>query len=147
MNLGFNSNVRLGDTVYHVRRPHRRAAHQDAGVSHAAAGLPPPLELRLLHPGSWLAGGQASLPIEVEGRGTGELLADVDVEGTLEGTPDSPCFVARTDAQGRSELSFPFPRPALDAAALLIRTTGTSAREQTRSSLRPKPRTAPPPTP
>lgn len=112
-----------------------------------AAGDLPPLELRLLHPGSWLAGGQASLPIEMQGRRTGELLADVDVEGTLEGKPDSPCFVARTDAQGRSELSFPFPRPALDAAALLIRTTGTSGREQPRSSLRPKPRTAPPPTP
>jgi len=146
VNLAFNSNAQLGDTVYHVRRRHRRAAHQEAGVLNAA-GDPPPLELRLLHPGSWLAGGQASLPIAVQGRQTSELLADVDVDGTLEGKPDSPCFVARTDAQGRSELSFPFPRPALDTAALLIRTTGTSGREQPRSSLRPKPRTAPPPTP
>ena len=192
MHLGFNSNVRLADTVYHVqtedRGPghpfidttvyaegrvlHRRtSSYQDllgrAGFSPAAlkerverqhrsvieelqAGalnLEPSaatpragIRLRLLNPAAWLVSGRATLELEVCEQATRRPVADVNLEVTLEGARSPARFAARTNSQGRAELSFLLPELGSGGAALVIRASSPDGADEIRYQLRSKPR-------
>ncbi len=192
MVLGFNSDVPVGDTVYHVQtedrgiaRPfidtvvyargrvvHRRtSSYEDllgsgelsepavqhrveqqhravieelrAGVLQLeAAGAGPAaargIQVQLLNPASWLAGGIATLKVEVHARGKGRPAADVAVEVTLEGADGPIRFAVCTNSQGCAELSFPMPELAPGGAALVIRAASPDGEDEVRYQLRPK---------
>lgn len=192
MNLGFNSDVRLGDTVYHVQTEDRGAAHpfidttvyvggrvlyrrstsyrdllSSAGASEAllqqrletqhrgvveelrgetlkfeapaAPGAVPGIEVQLLNPASWLASGTATLEIQVRARGTRQPAAGANVEVAIEGAQGPARFVARTNAQGCAEVSFPLLPLGPGGAAVFIRATGPAGEDEIRYQLRPRP--------
>ena len=190
MKLGYNTNIRLGDTLYHVQTEDRGAGHpfidtivyaqgrvlhrrsttyedllgsaepgeaalrerieqQHRGVIEELragtltldlAAAPAGIEVRLLNPTSWFASGRATLQIEVCERGTRQPATDVQVEATLEGAADPGRFAARTDAEGRAELSFSLPSLGPEAATLVIRAAGPSGEDEIRYQVKPKPR-------
>lgn len=94
--------------------------------------------VNLLNPASWLAGGTASLKVEVKSREKGTPLADAHVEVSMEGALRPVKFQMKTDARGLAELTFPMPRLGPAGAELVIRASGPSGLDESRYSLRPK---------
>ena len=92
----------------------------------------------LLNPASWLAGGTASLKIEVKSRKKGTPLPDADVEVSMEGALRPLKFSVKTNAAGMAELSFPMPRLGPAGAELVIRASAPAGLDESRYSLRPK---------
>jgi len=191
MNLGFNSNVPLHDTVYHVQTEEHGAGHpyidtvvlcqgqvlhrrstsfqdllaggpldQEAlrarverqhreilqalreGSLHleaAAHAKPGAIEVKLRNPHSWLAGGRASLELEVCSPGDGGRVAGAHVMVTIEGAAGRPeKFLAQTGEQGLALLQFPLPEIAHpEAAALVIHARTPHGHSQLRYRLKP----------
>jgi len=200
MNLGFNSNLQLRDTVYHVQTEdrglqhpyidtvvlsqgqvlHRRSTsyedllaggavdeatlrtrveqqHQDVLAALQAGSLPlhssahgqaNAVDLKLNNAQSLLAGGQASVELEVSSRGDGKPIEGAEVVIAIEGEAgESLKFSAKTDALGRARVEFPLPEFAnTEAATLLIEAHTAQGQSHLRYRLKPKGRGTVPPT-
>ena len=97
------------------------------------------IAIKLLNAGSWLEAGHVSLDIEVSSEGGGRPVTGAQVEAFIEsGTEVPESYFARTDAEGRTSLQFPFPtltEPSL--AALVIRAHAAEALGELRYQLKP----------
>jgi hypothetical protein len=119
-----------------------------SGKLQFGAGAAPPvtetagggINVTLLNPGSWLAGGTASLKIEVKSQKTGKPVHDAKVEVAMEGATRPLSFSAMTNSAGLAELSFPMPRLGPGGADLVIRASAPAGLDESRYSLRPKAR-------
>jgi hypothetical protein len=98
------------------------------------------IAVKLLNAGSWLESGHVSLDIEVSSKTGGEPVTGARVEAFIEGGAGAPeSYFARTDAEGRTSLRFPFPaltEPSL--AALVIRAHVAEGLGELRYQLKPK---------
>jgi hypothetical protein len=98
------------------------------------------LAVKLLNAASWLESGQVSLDIEVRSKGGGEPATGAKVEAFIEGGEGAPQrHFAKTDAEGRASVRFPFPdltEPSL--AALVIRAHAAEGQGELRYQLKPK---------
>jgi hypothetical protein len=98
------------------------------------------IAVKLLNAGSWLESGRVSLDIEVSSRTGGEPVTGARVEAFIEGGAGAPeSHFAKTDAEGRTSLRFPFPaltEPSL--AALVIRAHVAEGLGELRYQLKPK---------
>lgn len=100
------------------------------------------ISVTLMNPASWLAGGTASLKIEVKSQKTGMPVNDAKVEVTVEGATRPLSFSANTNAAGLAELVFPMPRLGPGGAELVIRASASSGLDESRYSLKPKARSS-----
>ena len=109
---------------------------------------PYPIVARLCNPTSWLAGGEASLEIEVLSRAEQHPIAGVDVLVLIEGTEGEHAsqFAAQTGTDGRARLNFRMPLLTEHAApALVIRARRAGVEDQLRYRLRARSRDSAPP--
>jgi hypothetical protein len=201
MIFGFNTDLRVGNAVYHVQTEdrgdvnpvidttiyskgrilHRRvnsykefrespefdptALRERLEVQHRAiidelrsgalvleappaapspAAAPPPatagIQVQLLNPGSWLAGGTATLKLEVKSKAKGEAVGEAAIQVTVTGAKGPVEFTGKTDSVGHAELSFPLPRMGPGGTDLVIRAKSSAEEDEIRYSLKPKTR-------
>lgn len=100
----------------------------------------PGIEVHLLNPASWVAGGTATLEIEVLSRGDRRPLPSAHIEVTLEGAHGPIRYAGKSDERGRAQLSFPMPRLGPGGAELAIHAAAESEVDEVRYALRTKPR-------
>jgi hypothetical protein len=98
------------------------------------------IAVKLLNSASWLEAGRVSLNIEVWSNSAGQPVTGARVEAFIEsgrGTPET--YFARTGADGRTFLQFPFPTLAeRSVAALVIRAHVAEGLSELRYNLRPR---------
>jgi hypothetical protein len=101
---------------------------------------PSGLLLRLCNPGSWLAGGQASLEIEVLSDPEKRPMPEVEVVAFIEWGEgeESAKFTSQTGRDGRARLSFRMPELEDDENPVLVIRLEDSAEPILRYRLKPK---------
>lgn len=127
-----------------VEKQHREILEALRAGALSLEKTPPPnregLAVKLLNAGSWLESGRVSLDIEVSSERGGQPVTGARVEAFIEGGAGAPeSHFAKTNAEGRTSLQFPFPtlaEPSL--AALVIRAQVGEGREELRYQLKPK---------
>jgi hypothetical protein len=197
MSLGFNSDVTVGEDVFHVQTEnygqpqcsivtlvyhrgrilHRRnSAYADLigsaeysertvgervenqhrsvieEIRRGAIRVPPSspagnaaasqgIQVRLRNLNSWLAGGFATLDVEVLQRGNSQPMSGANVEAYLTGAKKAH-FTATTGEDGLAQLRFAVPGAASHGAELVIRANAGSAGivDEIRYVLRAKPK-------
>ena len=87
-----------------------------------------------------MAGGTASLEIEVVGRATMMAVGGASVEVTIEGAQTPMRLQAGTDSRGRVSLKFPLPRLAADGGQLVITASSAAGNDEKRYRLKQKQR-------
>jgi hypothetical protein len=200
MSSGFNTDVRVGDRVYHVQTEDRGPAHpvidtavyQSGRVLHRrsldyaqfiaasdftaerlagrveeqhravmedlrsgaldaelaaaeeqasrAAGI----QVQLLNPTSWLAGGTVSLDVEVARRADRLPVAGAKVEAMIEGALSPARNAGIADAQGRARVEFPLPPLGKGDLTLLIQAMTEIGQDEIRFTMRSRSKAAPP---
>jgi hypothetical protein len=192
MSSGFNTDVHVGDQVFHVqtedRGPHHpvidtavyqhgrvlhrrtsgyeefvgsaefsaetlreRVAHQHraviddlrAGALAAEIAAAAEQEIRaagiqvqLLNPQSWLAGGTVSLDVEIVRRADRQPQAGVQVEAAIEGAADNARHAGTSDDQGRVKIEFPLPPLGKGSLALVIQARADAGKDEIRFAMR-----------
>ena len=192
MSSGFNTDVRVGDQVFHVqtedrgpshpvidtvvyqhgRIVHRRASNYehfaaspefnedglrdrveehhrvviedlragelDAAI--AAAGEQAirtgGIQVQLLNPTSWLAGGTVSLDVEIVRRADRGPQEGAQVEAAIEGAADPTRHTAVTDDRGRVRIEFPLPPLGKGDLALVILARAQAGKDEIRFAMR-----------
>jgi hypothetical protein len=104
----------------------------------ASASAPAGLQVQLLNPGSWLAGGTAALEIEVSARADRGPLDGARLEVILDSTGGPIRFTGKTDERGLARISFPLPNLGPGGAELIIRAAAQDGEDEVRYALRPK---------
>jgi hypothetical protein len=104
----------------------------------AAKSQSPNLQLELLNPRHWLAGGKAHLEMHVKVKATQASISGARVEAHIEGAATPAVFVAQTGPDGRATLNFPMPRLGGGEAALVLFAAHGSEHAQLRFQLRAK---------
>ncbi len=104
------------------------------------------IQVRLRNANSWLAGGQATLDVQVLQRADNGPVGGANIEAYLSGAKEDARFRATTGADGLAQLRFAVPSLASHGAELVIRAdAGASAAvDEIRFVLRAKPKTGAP---
>ena len=192
MSTGFNTDVQVGDQVFHIQTEDRgpgkllidTAVYQNGRVLHrrsydyeplskavefSAEALAERVELQhraviedlrsgalaaeiaaaieqnaraagiqvqLLNPQSWLAGGTVSLEVEVARRADRRPEAGAEVEAVIEGALQELRYRAKADESGRTKIEFPLPPLGKGDLALLIQASAEIGKDQIRFSMR-----------
>jgi len=191
MSSGFNTDVRIGEQLFHVqtedRGPahpvidtavyqngrvlHRRTSHYerpesspafadelrhrvetqhraviedlrsgalDAELAAAAerAARAAGIEVQLLNPGSWLAGGHVALDVQVLRRADGKPEAAAEVEALIEGALQETRHAGKSDDSGRVRIEFPLPPLGKGGLALVIQARTEAAKDEVRFTMR-----------
>lgn len=118
--------------------------HGDAGAPGASAALAEGLRVKLQNPGTWMAGGNATLKVQVLAKNSETPIAGAEVEARIEGAITPASHKGVTDSAGQTELSFPMPRFGPEGGALVIRASGAEGQDEVRYLLRAKPQTPAP---
>ena len=110
-----------------------------AALEHAvrAAGI----QVQLLNPQSWLAGGTVSLEVEVARRADKRPEAGAQIEAVIEGALQESRFHATADESGRTKIEFPLPPLGKGELALLIQASTEIGKDEIRFSMRSRPKT------
>jgi hypothetical protein len=99
------------------------------------------LDLRLVNPKTWLAGGDAVLEIELSDKNSKQRIGNADVEACLEHEKHRiPCAEVRTDAAGCATLRFPMPAHTAEGSCLVLRASDGGRFTELRFRLKSKPR-------
>lgn len=200
MSSGFNTDVKVGDRVYHVQTEDRGPSHPviDTAVYHngrvlhrrsfdyaqcaatpdspvetlagrveeqhrgviedlrsgaldaelAAAGAQSNgaggIQVQLLNPTSWLAGGTVLLDVEVARRSDRRPVAGAKVEAVIEGALSPTRHPGTVDGQGRARIEFPLPPLGKGNLTLLIQAMTDIGRDEIRFTMRSRAKTEPP---
>jgi len=200
MSSGFNTDVRVGDSVYHVQTEDRGPTHPiidtavyqngrvlhrrsldysqssaasdfsaerlasrveeqhrsviedlrsgalDAELARAveranrAAGI----QIQLLNPTSWLAGGTVLLDVEVARRADRRPVGGAKVEAMIEGALSPARNAGTADAQGRARIEFPLPPLGKGDLTLLILAMTEIGQDEIRFTMRSRAKAPPP---
>lgn len=199
MSSGFNTDVQVGDYVFHVQTEDRgpakllidTAVYQNGMVLHRrsydyeqlskSTGFNPELlaervelqhrtviedlrsgalaseiatameqavlaagiQVQLLNPQSWLAGGTVSLEVEVARRADRRPEAGAQVEAVIEGALEESRYRATADESGRTKIEFPLPPLGKGDLALLILASAETGKDEIRFSMRSRLKTPP----
>ena len=194
MSSGFNTDVHVGDQVFHVqtedRGPHhpvidtavyqhgrilhRRASNYEqfagsaeftaealrervanqhraviedlrAGALAAEIAAAAEQEIRaagiqvqLLNPQSWLAGGTVSLDVEIVRRADRQPQPGAQVEAAIEGAAENSRHSGTSDDRGRVKIEFPLPPLGKGDLALVIQAKADAAKDEIRFAMRSK---------
>ena len=200
MSSGFNTDVKVGDHVYHVQTEDRGPSHpmidtavyQSGRVLHrrsldysqfdaesdftaeslaggveeqhrsviedlrsgaldaelAAAveqmSLAAGVQVQLLNPKSWLAGGTVSLDVEVARRADRQPVTGAKVEAVIEGALQATRHPGTVDEKGRARIEFPLPPLGKGDLTLLIQAMSDIGRDEIRFTMRSRAKAAPP---
>lgn len=105
-----------------------------------AAGV----QVQLMNPTSWLAGGTVSLDVEVARRADRQPVAGAKVEAVIEGALQPVRHPGTVDETGRARIEFPLPPLGKGDLTLLIQAMSDIGRDEIRFTMRSKAKTAPP---
>jgi hypothetical protein len=192
MSSGFNTDVHVGDHVFHVQTEDRGPSHpvidtavyqhgrilhrlssnyqefadspefsaevlgervhdqhrkviEDLRAGAFAAEIAAALELavrsggiqvQLLNPTSWLAGGNVSLDVEIVRRADRQPQAGAQVEAAIEGAAEAARHAGTSDDRGRVRIEFPLPPLGKGNLALVIHAQAEAGKDEIRFSMR-----------
>ena len=105
-----------------------------------AAGV----QVQLLNPTSWLAGGTVSLDVEVARRADRQPVAGAKVEAVIEGALQPTRHPGTVDENGRARIEFPLPPLGKGDLTLLIQAMSDIGRDEIRFTMRSRAKAAPP---
>lgn len=108
-----------------------------------AAGI----QIQLLNPTSWLAGGTVSLDVEVARRADLQPVSGAKVEAMIEGALSPARNAGVADAQGRARIEFPLPPLGKGDLTLLIQAMTEIGQDEIRFTMRSRAKVPPPGTP
>ena len=113
----------------------------------AAAGglraLDEGIQVRLRNANSWLAGGTATLEVQVLRRKDNVPIANANVEAAFAGMKEEARFSATTGADGLAQLRFAMPPLGPNGSEMAIRARSEMGSDEVRYALRSKPKSAP----
>jgi len=101
------------------------------------------IQVRLRNANSWLAGGNATLDVQVLRRGGSEPIANAKVEANFTEQNEEASFSATTGPDGLAQLRFAMPPLGPDGSELVIRAVSESGSDEVRYALRAKAKSAP----
>jgi len=99
-----------------------------------AAGI----QVQLLNPQSWLAGGTVSLDVEIVRRVDRQPQAGAQVEAAIEGAAENSRHSGTSDDRGRVKIEFPLPPLGKGDLALVIQARADAAKDEIRFAMRSK---------
>lgn len=102
------------------------------------------VQVRLRNANSWLAGGNATLDVQVLRRSDNEPIANANVEANFIGLKEQARFSATTGADGLAQLRFAMPPLGPDGSEMVIRAGSELGSDEVRYALRSKTKSAPP---
>lgn len=200
MSSGFNTDVKVGDRVYHVQTEDRGPTHliidtvvyQNGRILHRRslnysqfdsvsvftsetladrvedqhraviedlrsgaldaefaaaveqASRATGIQVQLLNPASWLAGGTVSLEVEVARRADHQPVAGAKVEAVIEGALQPTRHPGTADTQGRAKIEFPLPPLGKGDLTLLIQALTEIGKDEIRFTMRSRAKASPP---
>ena len=99
-----------------------------------AAGI----QVQLLNPQSWLAGGTVSLDVEIVRRADRQPQPGAQVEAAIEGAAENSRHSGTSDDRGRVKIEFPLPPLGKGDLALVIQAKADAAKDEIRFAMRSK---------
>ncbi len=94
------------------------------------------IQVQLLNPTSWLAGGNVSLDVEIVRRADRQPQAGAQVEAAIEGAAESASHAGTSDEHGRVRIEFPMPALGKGDLALVIHAQAEAGKDEIRFSMR-----------
>jgi hypothetical protein len=110
-------------------------AEQIAAALEAASGTGG-IQVQLLNPTSWLAGGNVQLDVEIVRRADRQPLAGAQVEAAIEGAAEATRHAGTSDDQGRVRIGFPLPPLGKGDLALVIHAQADAGKDEIRFAMR-----------
>jgi hypothetical protein len=101
------------------------------------------IQVQLLNPDSWLAGGDVSLDVEVSRRADLQPQTGAEVEATIEGALEGTRHCGTCDHRGRVRIQFPLPPLGKNDLALVIQARADGGNDEIRFSMRSRSKTPP----
>ena len=94
------------------------------------------IQVQLLNPTSWLAGGNVQLDLEIVRRADRQPLAGAQVEAAIEGAAEATRHGGTSDDQGRVRIGFPLPPLGKGDLALVIHAKADADKDEIRFAMR-----------
>jgi hypothetical protein len=94
------------------------------------------IQVQLLNPASWLAGGNVSLDVEIVRRADRQPQAGAQVEAAIEGAAQASRHAGVSDDQGRVRIEFPLPPLGKGDLALVIHARADAGKDEIRFAMR-----------
>lgn len=107
------------------------------------ASSPGGIQVQLLNPTSWLAGGNVQLDVEIVRRADRQPLAGAQVEAAIEGAAEATRHAATSDDQGRVRIGFPLPPLGKGDLALVINAQADLGKDEIRFAMRSRSKQSP----
>jgi hypothetical protein len=94
------------------------------------------IQVQLLNPSSWLAGGNVQLEVEILRRADKQPLAGAQVEAAIEGADQATRHAGTSDDQGRVKIDFPLPPLGKGDLSLVILAQADGGKDEIRFAMR-----------
>jgi hypothetical protein len=94
------------------------------------------IQVQLLNPTSWLAGGNVSLDVEILRRADRQPQACAQVEAVIEGAAEAARHTGVSDDRGRVRIEFPMPALGTGDLALVIHAQAEASKDEIRFAMR-----------
>ncbi|MDR3720063.1 MAG: hypothetical protein P4L00_00560 [Candidatus Acidoferrales bacterium] len=94
------------------------------------------IQVQLLNPTSWLAGGNVLLDVEIVRRADRQPQAGAQVEAAIEGAAQAARHAGVSDDRGRVRIEFPLPPLGKGNLALVIHAQADAGKDEIRFSMR-----------
>jgi len=94
------------------------------------------IQVQLLNPSSWLAGGNVQLEVEILRRADKQPLAGAQVEAAIEGAAQATRHAGTSDDQGRVKIGFPLPPLGKGDLSLVILVQADGGKDEIRFAMR-----------
>jgi len=94
------------------------------------------IQVQLLNPSSWLAGGNVQLEVEILRRADKQPLAGAQVEAAIEGAAQATRHAGTSDDQGRVKIGFPLPPLGKGDLSLVILAQADGGKDEIRFAMR-----------
>lgn len=101
------------------------------------------IQVQLLNPTSWLAGGNVQLDVEIVRRADRQPLAGAQVEAAIEGAAEATRHAGTSDDQGRVRIGFPLPPLGKGDLALVINAQADLGKDEIRFAMRSRSKQSP----
>lgn len=109
---------------------------EQIAASLEAASRTSGIQVQLLNPTSWLAGGNVQLDVEIVRRADKQPLAGAQVEAAIEGAAEATRHAGTSDDQGRVRIGFPLPPLGKGDLALVIHAKADAGKDEIRFAMR-----------
>jgi hypothetical protein len=94
------------------------------------------IQVQLLNPTSWLAGGNVALEVEITRRADRQPQEGAEVEAAIEGAVEAARHTATSDGSGRVRIEFPLPPLGKGELALVILAKAEAGKDEIRFAMR-----------